>query len=357
MVVMKNFGQTLAQARKKENYTIEKLAETTKIKKSFLIALENNDITPLPKQVFALGFIRILAKTLKLDEKELKEAFLTLYPEEKVEQTKEEETDIRHVINESNVNIPELLEKVLSKKVIIPIVSVIVIVSGFKLISNFVHEIQEESKRRTGQTVEKEDTPQLKPQSDDLFDLKASKKLREETIAQEPKKIEKEAPQEKVEPKEELVKEEQKEEIKDQEINLRPMPKNLFSLDAEAAELKDASIFPPSIKNAYVDGKQNVFINAIEEDTWISFKIDDEDIRKFVLKKGRTFFMKGDKILLLMGNINASKVFLNNQLVVTNSKSGVKSLVFPESESENHRLPLFISVNGKLESSDKYIKN
>ena len=61
-------GETLKRARKKLNMDLDEVAQTTKIAKMFLIALENDEINSLPNGVYTRNFLRTYAKFLKLDE-------------------------------------------------------------------------------------------------------------------------------------------------------------------------------------------------------------------------------------------------------------------------------------------------
>jgi hypothetical protein len=58
-----------------------------------------------------------------------------------------------------------------------------------------------------------------------------------------------------------------------------------------------------------------------------------------------------------MGNFNATAVFLNNQLVTAQTRTGVKSMIFPEKNGVNFQLPLFPSVNGIPYSASEYKAN
>ena len=112
------------------------------------------------------------------------------------------------------------------------------------------------------------------------------------------------------------------------------------------------------MKTAVYPGKQNVFINAVTGDTWITYKQDDAPIKKFVLKKNRTLLIRGDEIRLFLGNINVTKIFLNNQLLDIDSKNGIKSLVFPKENKAKYVLPLFLfKEDGTVITSDEYLKS
>jgi hypothetical protein len=55
--------------------------------------------------------------------------------------------------------------------------------------------------------------------------------------------------------------------------------------------------------------------------------------------------------------VNVTKIFYNNYLVNAASKSGVKSLVFPEESNEKFKLPLFPKASDDiLYTSEDYQK-
>ena len=58
-----------------------------------------------------------------------------------------------------------------------------------------------------------------------------------------------------------------------------------------------------------------------------------------------------------MGNLNVAKIFLNNKLINAESKTGVKSIIFPQSEAINYELPLFPSFKGIPMKSSQYKQN
>ncbi|SHH25050.1 protein of unknown function [Thermosyntropha lipolytica DSM 11003] len=80
-------GAKLKEAREKKGLTLEMVEEETKIRKSYLEALENENFSILPPRVYAVGFVRRYAKTLGLDEEELVREFKALaYAGEKEEE-------------------------------------------------------------------------------------------------------------------------------------------------------------------------------------------------------------------------------------------------------------------------------
>ena len=54
---------------------------------------------------------------------------------------------------------------------------------------------------------------------------------------------------------------------------------------------------------------------------------------------------------------NIDDIYYKNKQLAINSPSGVKSLVFPQSEGLNHKIPLFVHLgNGKVLTAEEYKK-
>jgi hypothetical protein len=85
-----------------------------------------------------------------------------------------------------------------------------------------------------------------------------------------------------------------------------------------------------------------VFLNAADGDSWITYKVDKSDIKKYVLRQGRTVFIHGEVVRLFLGNTKTIKVFYNKNLISFKEKSGTRNLVFPESLKAQYPDPLFI---------------
>ncbi|MGR6835690.1 helix-turn-helix domain-containing protein [Syntrophomonas erecta] len=76
-------GDVLREEREKQGFTWEDVEEETKIRKYYIKALENEDFSSLPPQVYATGFVRRYAKFLGLDEQALVDEFKSqAYPED-----------------------------------------------------------------------------------------------------------------------------------------------------------------------------------------------------------------------------------------------------------------------------------
>ncbi|MHB8284118.1 MAG: helix-turn-helix domain-containing protein [Caulobacteraceae bacterium] len=60
-------GAYLRAVREHKELSLAQVAEATRIRKVYLVAIEADDITPLPSRPFAVGYVRTYAKALGLD--------------------------------------------------------------------------------------------------------------------------------------------------------------------------------------------------------------------------------------------------------------------------------------------------
>ena len=80
---MVHAGVRLYEERVKKGYTLEEVSKATKIRASFLSAIEKGEYKKLPSGTYAHGFVRNYAKFLGLPEHELLALFKREYDEEK----------------------------------------------------------------------------------------------------------------------------------------------------------------------------------------------------------------------------------------------------------------------------------
>ena len=62
-----SLGRTLKRSREERNLSLDEAARATKIRKEFLLAIEDDKLDDLPGPVFARGFVRSYAEYLSLD--------------------------------------------------------------------------------------------------------------------------------------------------------------------------------------------------------------------------------------------------------------------------------------------------
>lgn len=80
---MTNAGEKLYEERIRKGLSLEEVAKATKIRSSFLLAIEKGEYKKLPSGTYAHGFVRNYARFLGLPENELLALFKREYDEEK----------------------------------------------------------------------------------------------------------------------------------------------------------------------------------------------------------------------------------------------------------------------------------
>jgi len=81
---MKTIGQILKDARIKKKYSLEKLENTTKIKREFIDSIEKENWSLLPAFPTVLGFVKSIASSLGLDAKGVSAILKRDYPPRKL---------------------------------------------------------------------------------------------------------------------------------------------------------------------------------------------------------------------------------------------------------------------------------
>jgi|WetSurMetagenome_2_1015567.scaffolds.fasta_scaffold113245_4 cytoskeletal protein RodZ len=77
-------GERLREERERKGLTLDEVAKATKIKPSFLVAIEKGEYQKLPLGTYTHGFVGNYAKFLKLPEREILAIFKREYDEEKI---------------------------------------------------------------------------------------------------------------------------------------------------------------------------------------------------------------------------------------------------------------------------------
>lgn len=407
-----SIGKLLKRGREKKKISLEELADTTKININILRSLESEEVSQLPNKTYVKGFVKNYAKTVGINSDEALSALESLYDVNVTQVTPQKEVLETYDDKEAKVELEDIQDSLRSvitsffnKKIFISIAVVLVIYIVGKGVFSFFMTLSQEQKSMTekqAQIKEINKDEMIKSKDSSLFDIESTKKLqaqdsnkeeakKEETqntqqnqntvmLNQEKlkkaavvkedkseKRVEKKEVKEVkevVEVKKEIIvkKEESKPVEKKEELppgkfpfkNFYPAPQKMFSVLNDAPENSNKELLPSNIKNSKVDGLENVYIRATNEDTWISYQVDDKKIKRYVLKKGRAVLIKGETILLFMGNVNATHIFYNNKLIKAPTKTGVKSLIFPQSAAKDYQLPLFPSYKGVPYSQKTY---
>ncbi len=360
-------GDYLKQKRLDKNYSLEKLSQKTKISVNILKSLEANDFDHLPSAAYIKGFVTSYVKVLGLP---LHEAILNMEytyqtilgkPFPALNHTKlmthtpsvvapktptnpnEEIQTPQDVIENSD----SIIENTKSALPVVVLVTVIVLfIGGYKLISSIVEsEVQNQKNSDLGPKI-----------------VSSSALVKPIPPAQEVKKSDQ--PSDSKTTESSVIAETPKEEPKPVEfernfptIEFKKLKGKLFQVKTDAPENNDTAMLPENIKRSFNSSLQNVYIRAFDGNTWVSYKIDANPISSAIINKGNDLFLQGNEIRLFLGNVNVTKIFYNNFLIETPTKSGVKTLVFPEESNSKFMQPLFPKAKDDiLYTSEEYIK-
>lgn len=360
-------GDYLKQKRLDKNFSLEKLSQKTKISVNILKALEANDYDHLPSAAYIKGFVTSYVKVLgsPLDEaiSKMEYTYLNILgksfphlnhtkgmtsksvmPGRVAAATPEEQSP--HELIESSDSIMENTKSALP--VVILACVILVFIGGYKLVSSVI-ENEVNGPKTTDLGPKIESSSALVKQPEKPVETKPAE-APADAAAKPAEAPAVEAPKEEVKPVTELQR-------NFPAIEFKKVKGKLFQVKTDAPENNDPTILPQTIKDATNSSMQNLYIRATEGNTWVSYKIDNSPIESVIIAKGSDLFLQGSEIRLFLGNVNVTKIFYNNYLIETPTKSGVKSLVFPEEHNSKFMLPLFPKAKDDiLYTAEDYIK-
>lgn len=103
---MKELGRILQTTRESKHLTLDEIQERTKIRKRYLQAIEQGDLSILPGLVYARGFIKSYAEQLELDGQALLREYglleeTTVFPAAELKQAEEKQRDEKQIRSKS----------------------------------------------------------------------------------------------------------------------------------------------------------------------------------------------------------------------------------------------------------------
>lgn len=354
---IQTIGEYLRAHREKSGHTLKYISNKTKISLSQLESLENDKLDRLPDKTYVQGFIKAFCKYVEMDNNEaikrLHETYEELFPDR-------QPADLK-VLTPKETNSP-------SPIMVAGVVGVIIFAIGYGLFNYFKNQSLEKIRTELQKPIKTRTLTSKTPliEETELKEEKIEVPVEKEAVPvvkKEEPKVEVAPVVKKEEPKVEVaavVKKEdppKKEEEKKEDVKFYSISNLMYSKETKDADKLIAEHLPSSVIKANQEGSQNVFIKATNGDTWITYKKDFGPVRKFILKKDKTLFLSGSLIRIFLGNVHATKIFLNNEPLKIESNSGVKSLIFPQTERKKYKLPLFIfKDSGEVITSEEYLE-
>ena len=216
----------------------------------------------------------------------------------------------------------------------------------FAIIGLVIYLSSGQEEQSPPQVIESEQEPKEIIVKEDIIEEKT-----EEIIVEDTKKE-----QEQVE-EIEVQQQDLEQEEKKTEISFRNFPQTPIFVTANVDHQQLIEEYMPEEYREIDDQKQNVFLYANNGDSWLTLKVDDQEIRRTVLQNGRYLALSGELIKLFAGNTNALVIFYNGQVIDPQTSTGVKSFIFPQQRKSEFVLPLFIFPDsGETLTSKQYLE-
>lgn len=345
-----NIGALLKRVREEKGHSLKLVSQQTKIHLALLEALEDNQLIRLPSKTYVKGFVKAYAKLLNIPQNEAIDLFENTYREYEglppISDTKPASTSTHLTVDDTParpMKTPEKLNELANVathnggmllKVGLGLVLVVVIGVNIKsMIERSMEEKSTELPEVISTTTKPKKTPVVSAETPAT--LPTSAELAAATASTATPTT----------PAVNLI---TKDAIKpDIKINDEVTLKAISAVEKQQKEITLSKeeldeYLPAKYRITPPAGTETLFINAAHGDSWLTYKTDGNDIKKFVLRQGRTLYLRGQEIRIFIGNTKSLKVFHNNKPVELVTPTGVKNAVFPENLKTKYMNPLFV---------------
>lgn len=344
-------GQLIYQARTEKGLSLKVISQQTKIHIGLLENLEADQFEKLPSKAYVRGFVKSAAKILALDQEYalglLDKAYVSnpgAKKDEKPNQEMKNET-ARNTLSTMSATPLETVKSVTASSSIFLVKAAIVI--GIVVVVGInVKNLMEKTKEETVKLPEVLSTLQKKKAAP-----KPVVKVEEPAVTEPQEPIKVNIIQDK-NVKSDIV-------VNDLSLKSISLGEKQFIEDKSVTPEKLNELLPAKYRVQPTKGVETLFLNASEGESWLTYKVDDKKIQKYVLRQGRTLFLRGSVIRVFIGNIKSLKVFHNNKAVTLppNEKTTVRNIVLPEEMKTKYMSPLFVFLDdGTVVTSEDYVK-
>ena len=297
---METLGDYLKDKREAQNITLEEVAQATRIRKTILEALENNQFDRIPPKVFAQGFIKSYAAYLELDESEAIKRYTAAMDALEAEKGPEEEV----VPLQPQQNLP-------IRKIVLVAIVLIVVFNIWLLMRT--PETQNETPLKNTPETQSAPPAQTPPvtQQDVVLEKDAGPPAPEEEIiaivTDEKLPVGKE---------ESAVPEDEKPAAAEEEITI------------PIEEIRDDSEQEPAVSPS----EEMALRVVASERVWMRIQLDQNEPYETLLRAGESYTVKAqNKFTIRIGNAGGVELFFNEKPLGNPGKPGeVVDLTLPE---------------------------
>lgn len=351
-----SIGELLRGRREEKGLNLKTISQQTKIHMGLLEHLENNELAKLPSKTYVRGFVKSAAKILGIDQ-ELALTVLeaTYNRDQKVGKKEVPNYEMRNEAARNTLSaiaatpLETVKSVTASSTAFLAKIAVGVFILG--IIGFNVKNLIDRSAEERLKLPQVLSTHHQKSATTQKAAVKEVPKVEvKEEVVPDPIQVNIIQDKKDTAPKTDIT-------VNDVNLKAISLGEKQFTEDNSMPAEKIDEIFPSRYKVRVTKGIENVYVNAVDGDSWITYKVDDKEIKKYVLRQGRSVFLRGENIRLFLGNTKAVKVFYNNKLVNLNTKTGVKNIVLPEELKTKYMAPLFVfQKDGTVLTSDDYVK-
>lgn len=344
-------GKLIKQKREERGLSLKVISQQTKIHIGLLENLEADQFDKLPSKTYVRGFIKSTAKILQLDQDFALHLLDMAYAKNEPilkhlapNQEMRNET-ARNTLTSMAATPMETVKSVTASSTVFlaksAVVVLIVGIVGFN-IKNFMDKSTDESEIKLPEvltTLHRKKAPAPKKEAAaPALPAKPAEPIQVNLIQDKNQKVD----------------------VTVNDINLQTISlgDKQFVEDTSMSKERMNELFPAKYRVVSPKGTETIFINASEGDSWLTYKVDDKEIKKYVLRQGRTLFLRGTLIRLFVGNTKSLKAFYNNKPInLASGNKGVKNIVLPEELKTKYMAPLFVfQEDGSVVTSDDYLK-
>lgn len=327
-----SLGTYVKKMRDEKNISIEQVAYATRISLKMLRALEEDDHTALPAPTFVRGYLQAYAKYVRIDTQDLLLRYqhhLAMAPDNK-----------KGAIRSHYLYVRERYQEKRRLVLVIVLFAAMLSVAGTYFLLKAKRERNKHLAQQAEQIAKTEDTAATTTPPAAVKAEEAPK-----TEVETPKDAAKEAP------KPEVKAEPAPEPVKVAPVVTPPPAPAPAPVKAEPT-LAEPTV-PQAVERPKDEKRAYNLLLKTEQDVWVRFQTDQDEVRDLTLRAGKGLMLRGDKVIkLFSGNLGAFKATLNGTpLPNLSTDPRSKSAVVPASEAPNYPPPLFPQFQTKPEGS------
>lgn len=286
---MESFGEYLRKERESKSISLEEISTSTKIRKVFLEAIENDDIDRLPAEVFVKGFLQAYSKHVGLNATEVIHRYQNFL---------------------TSLNRPEQIEEPVKKKNNVwrnSFITAGVLLIFFVCFMIFSKQMQKDEVETSAEVVSESTSETISHEEEPIEATFSSEESVKEPVTTEKNMTD-----------EELI------QTNENEASVQEP----LVADSELSAVKEAN------EVEYQGEEEKTLRVEASEMTWIRVRIDDKPSFEVTLKSGDSITWKATHMFdLLIGNAGGINIYFNGDAVHDLGERGkVVSLTLPRED-------------------------